>query len=181
MRTPTVHVVEDTSLSADLVLAAARDFSDRRAQLWPDVHLEHFEVHEVGDTSAEVTEGNPEPFGFIWERLRYDWSEPGRVKAVVTDSNIFHPGSTWEIRATPKGDRTRVEIIGVRNVKGAKGAIIGAIIRLGIGRRVVADHLRHFLAELERSGRSDTSRGAPRLGSDDYGREVPVRRATEIE
>jgi hypothetical protein len=94
-----------------------------------------------------VTEGNPEPFGFIRERLRYDWSEPDRVKAVVTDSNIFHPGSTWEIRATPDGDSTRVEIIGIRNVKGVKGAII----RLGIARRIVADHLRHFLAEVERN------------------------------
>lgn len=153
MTTPAVHVIEHTSLTAEQVLAAARDFSDRRAQLWPDVHLEHFEVHELSDTSAEVTEGNPEPFGFIWERLHYDWSEPGRVKAVVTDSNVFHPGSTWEIRATPNGDRTRVEIIGVRYVKGAKGTIIGAIIRLGIGRRVVANHLRHFLAEVERGAR----------------------------
>lgn len=150
MRTAAVHVTEHTPLTADQVLAAARDFSDRRAQLWPDVHLEHFEVHELGDTSAEVTEGNPEPFGFIWERLCYDWSEPGRVKAVVTDSNVFHPGSTWEIRAKANGDRTRVEIIGVRHVKGAKGAIIGAIIRLGIGSRVVADHLRQFLGEVER-------------------------------
>lgn len=153
MRTPAVHVNEHTPLTAEQVLEAARDFSDRRAQLWPDVHLEHFQVHEIGDTSAEVTEGNPEPFGFIWERLRYDWSQPGRVRAVVTDSNIFHPGSSWEIRATPDGDRTRVEIIGVRHVKGAKGAIIGVIIRLGIGRRVVADHLRHFLAEVERGAR----------------------------
>jgi hypothetical protein len=151
MRTPTVHVTEHTSLTPDQVLEAARDFSERRAQLWPDVHLEHFKVHALGDTSAEVIEGNPEPLGFIWERLRYDWSEPGRVKAVVTDSNIFHPGSTWEIRATPNGDRTRVEIIGIRTVKGAKGAIIGAIIWLGVARRIVADHLRHFLAELERS------------------------------
>lgn len=153
MRTQAVHVTEHTPLTAEQVLAAARDFSDRRAQLWPDVHLEHFDVHELGDTSAEVTEGNPEPFGFIWERLRYDWSEPGRVKAVVTDSNIFHAGSTWEIRATPNGDRTRVEISGVRNVKGAKGAIIGALIQLGIARRVVADHLRHFLTEVEQGAR----------------------------
>ncbi len=153
MSTPTVHVTEHTSLTAEQVLAATRDFSHRRAQLWPEVHLEHFEVHQLGDTSAEVTEGNPEPFGLIWERLRYDWSEPGRVKAVVTDSNVFHPGSTWELRATPNGDRTRVEIIGVRHVKGAKGAIIGAIIRLGIGRRVVADHLHHFLAEVEHGAR----------------------------
>ena len=35
--------------------------------------------------------------------------EPGSLKGVVTDSNIFKPGSTWEIRATPAngGSRSR--------------------------------------------------------------------------
>lgn len=74
---PAVHVVEETPVPPERVLEAARDFSVRRAELWPDVHLEHFEVHELGDTFAEVTEGNPEPIGFIWERLPYDWSRPG--------------------------------------------------------------------------------------------------------
>jgi hypothetical protein len=150
---PAVHVVEHTPLPPDQVLAAARDFSARRAELWPDVHLEHFEVHELGDTYAEVTEGNPEPFGFIWERLRYDWSQPNRVTATVTASNIFRPGSTWEIRATSEADGSRVEVLGVRHVKGVKGAIIGCIIRLGIGKRVVATHLRHFLATVAEAAR----------------------------
>jgi hypothetical protein len=44
--------------------------------MWPDVHVEHLQVHEAGETFAEVTEGNPWPIGYVWERLRYDWSEP---------------------------------------------------------------------------------------------------------
>jgi hypothetical protein len=63
--------------------------------------LSTFGVHEEGETFAEVTEGNPWPIGYVWQRLRYDWSEPGSVNWVVTDSNIFEPGSTWELRATP--------------------------------------------------------------------------------
>lgn len=149
MRCPTVHVTEHTWLPVEDVLAAATDFSERRATLWPDVHVDHFEVHEVGARHAEVTEGNQETFGFIWERLRYDWSKAGRVHAVVMASNVFHPGSTWELRASREGERTRVEIIGNRNVKGVKGAILGVIIWLGIGHRVVASHLRHFLAVIE--------------------------------
>ena len=39
------------------MLEAARDFSPRRADLWPDVHVEHLEVHDRGDTWIEVTEG----------------------------------------------------------------------------------------------------------------------------
>ena len=55
------------------------------------VHVEHLQVHEAGETFIEVTEGNPWPIGYVWERLRYDWSEPGSVKGVVIDSNIFCP------------------------------------------------------------------------------------------
>ena len=76
----------------DIAIAAEiwwiRDWADaggderaaRRAELWPDVHVEHLGVHESGETFAEVTEGNPWPIGYVWERLRYDWSEPGWVK-----------------------------------------------------------------------------------------------------
>lgn len=146
-----VHVSEETHVPAEVVLQAARDFSERRALLWPDVHLEHFEVHQLGDTFADVTEGNPEFFGYIWERLRYDWSQPGSVKATVTDSNIFKAGSTWEIRATPRGSGSFVEVIGVRHVKGLKGGIIWFFILVGVGKKTVAAHLHHFLRTVEGS------------------------------
>ena len=146
---PVVHVMERTSAAPEQVLQAARDFSERRAELWPDVHLEHFEVHRRGDTSADVTEGNPEPFGYIWERLRYDWSQPGSLRATVTDSNIFKPGSSWEIKAAPCNGGSQVEIVGVRDVKGLKGAVIGGLIRTGIAERIVAGQLRHFLSKVE--------------------------------
>jgi hypothetical protein len=42
------------------------------------------------------------------------------VTATVTDSNIFRPGSTWELRATRHNGGSRVEVIGVRHVKGLK-------------------------------------------------------------
>src|ERR671910_2738686 len=97
---PRVHVTDHTSAPPERVLAAARDFSERRAQMWPDVHVEHLTVHDIGDTYADVTEGNPWPIlGVVWERLRYDWSQPGTVKGTVVDSNLFKPGSSWELRA----------------------------------------------------------------------------------
>jgi hypothetical protein len=146
---PTVHVVDDTSVAPERVLAAARDFSQRRAEMWPDVHIEHLKVHESGETFAEVTEGNPWPIGHVWERLRYDWSEPGAVKGVVTESNLFKPGSTWEIRATPANGGSQVELIGVRHLKGVKGWTLAPFFPLGLAKRTVADHLRHFLSYLE--------------------------------
>ena len=146
---PTVHVVEEAAVAPERVLEAARDFSERRAEMWPDVHLEHLHVHERGETFAEVTEGNPWPIGYVWERLRYDWSEPGAVRGVVTHSNIFKPGSTWEIRATPANGGSRVELIGVRHLRGVKGWLLAPVFPLGLAKRTVADHLRHFLSRVQ--------------------------------
>jgi polyketide cyclase/dehydrase/lipid transport protein len=148
-------VVQTSSASAERVLEAARDFSERRADLWPDVHVEHLEVHDAGDTWAEATEGNPWPIGFVWERLRYDWSQPGLIKGTVVDSNLFKPGSSWEIKATPvEGGGSRVELIGVRHLQGWRGALLFPVFPLGLARRTVADHLRHFLSKVEEAQES---------------------------
>jgi hypothetical protein len=137
---PRVHVVEESSASPEKVLEAARDFSPRRADLWPDVHVEHFELHDRGETWAEVTEGNPWPLGLVWERLRYDWSQPGSVKGTVIESNIFRPGSTWEIRAIPTASGSRVEVIGVRHLRGVRGTLLAPLFPLGLARQEVAAH-----------------------------------------
>ena len=145
---PTVHVTEKTPLPPEQVLEAARDFSERRAERWPDVHVEHLNIHDAGETWADVTEGNPWPIGVVWERLRYDWSQPGSVKGTVIDSNLFKPGSTWEIRARAIGEGSLVEVIGVRHFKG-RGRLLAPFFPLGLARRTVGDHLRHFLNKLE--------------------------------
>jgi hypothetical protein len=156
-RMPTVRVVDTTSVSADRVLEAARDFSPRRADRWPDVHLEHLQVHDRGPTFADVTEGNPWPIGYVWERLRYDWSEPGRLKAVVVASNLFRPGSTWEISATSQpGGGSRVELVAVRRLRG-RGLLLFPVFPLGLARQSVAEDLRHFLATLEDETRAERS------------------------
>ena len=150
---PKVHVVEETTLPPERVLEAARDFSARRADMWPDVHVEHLTVHQVGDTFADVTEGNPWPIGFVWERLRYDWSEPGRLSGTVTDSNIFHPGSTWDLSAASTSTGRRVEVTAVRHLKGFRGKLLAPAFPLGLAKRDVASHLRHFLSVIEKADR----------------------------
>jgi hypothetical protein len=118
-------------------------------KLWPDVYVEHLEVHETGETWAEVTEGNPWPIGLVWERLRYDWSQPGSVRGTVVDSNIFKPGSTWEIHASPAGSGgTSVAIIAVRHLRGRE-RLLWPFFPTGLASQDVAKHLRHFLSEVE--------------------------------
>jgi len=147
---PQVVVIEETTASSAAVLEAARDFSPRRVELWRDVYFEHLHVHDQGETWADVTEGNPWPIGVVWERLCYDWSEPHVLKGVVVDSNIFKPGSTWELRATdsPSGGST-VEIAATRHLRG-KGWLLWPFFPLGLARSDVAAYLRMFLDKVER-------------------------------
>jgi|SRR5215204_3839315 len=149
---PRVQVVEESTAPPEKVLAAARDFSPKRAELWPDVHVEHLIVHAEGETWADVTEGNPWPIGVVWERLRYDWSEVGWIKGVVVDSNIFKTGSTWQLETTPRAHGgSRVELTANRRLKGLRGWSLYPFFPLGLARRDVAGHLRHFLSKVESS------------------------------
>jgi hypothetical protein len=146
---PRIHVVDQSTAPPEQVLAAARDFSARRADLWRDVHLEHLTVHAQGETRADVTEGNPWPIGLVWERLEYDWSQPGVIRGKVIDANIFRPGSTWELRASgTESGGSEVEIIGVRHLKG-KGWLLWPFFPLGLAHRDVAQYLRMFLDRVE--------------------------------
>jgi len=107
-------------------------------------------------TSARPSPSSPKAihglFGYVWERLRYDWSEPGVVKGTVEKSNLFKPGSTWEIRATPTdGGGSHVEILAVRHLSGIRGRLLTPLFPLGLAKQNVADHLRHFLTKIEES------------------------------
>ena len=160
---PSVRVSEHSDLPPDVVLRAARDFSPRRAEMWPDVHVEHLKMHEVGDTFAEVTEGNPWPIGLVWERLRYDWSNPQALRGTVVDSNLFKRGSTWELWATPEGGGSRVEIRAERHLRG-RGLLLAPFFPTGVAAATVRDHLKHFLAAIEPAADAAGTDGA--LGDD---------------
>ena len=150
-----VRVTADSSLPPEKVLDAARDFSDRRAEVWPMVRAKYLEVHETGDTFTDVTEGTF-VVGHFWERNRYDWSEPAAVTATVTDSNVLKAGSTWELRATPRNGGSTVEMTVNREFQpGFKGRIASAVNhgfgdrwrRMGWGRM-----LEQVLRKLEKQG-----------------------------
>ena len=145
----TIHTVTESALPASLVLSAAYDFSDRRAAVFPAVSLDFYEVHELGETWADVTKGTRAGVGFNWERCRYDWSQPGSVTATVTDSNVYAvPGSSWELRATPTDGGSRVEMIWAREfAHSARGAIFGTLYRL-VGKPIFGDYARKVLDNL---------------------------------
>jgi hypothetical protein len=147
----TIHTTTDSPLVAQRVLAAAHDFSNRRADIFPAVSLEYFEIHELGDTWTDVTEGTKAGVGINWERCRYDWSQPGSVIATVTDSNVYAvPGSSWELRATPNGEGSRVEMIWVREfTPNTRGRVFGTLFRL-IGKPIFRRYARDTLDNLRK-------------------------------
>jgi polyketide cyclase/dehydrase/lipid transport protein len=147
----TLQVVINSPLSAERVLEAAHDFSGRRPDIWPNVAREYFEVHDLRDTTADVTEGTKSGPIFGWERCDYDWSQPGVVTATVTDSNVYRPGSSWEVRATPNGDGSRVEMTWLREFTDRPMARFLSVVYRTLGPRLFAHDMRRMLANLASS------------------------------
>src|SRR5437879_4912440 len=96
------HLV--SKLSPKDVLGVLTDFGPSRAEAWPTIDAEHFQVHGQGDYWAEVTEGT----AAAWERTRYDWEPDGDEVVITTlDSKIFGAGGGWTFKMTPEADGTR--------------------------------------------------------------------------
>src|SRR6185295_10098345 len=82
-------------------------------------------VHDKGAGYADVTEGS----AGIWERLRYDWSDPKRVVLTTTDSNLWggRSGHTYTFTRHPNGT-TDIDVVVVRDGKNFKGRVLGAFL-----------------------------------------------------
>jgi hypothetical protein len=144
------HVVTDLDTTArpDRVIGALTDFSPRRFELWPNVDRNYFKLERAGDASAEVTEGSP-VFGGVWERSRYDWSQPGKVHIEVTDSNAFKPGSFWIYEVTPRANGgSHVHMEFERRPRNFKGFVVGAVLSV-VGKRMFGKLLGETLRRVE--------------------------------
>ena len=85
----------------------------------------------MGATEADVTEGS----GGVWERPHYDWSDPDRVVAKTTDSNVFggDSGHTYTFMRNPDGT-TDIDYVVVREGKNLEGRLLGLVLRT-VGKR----------------------------------------------
>ena len=146
----TIVVSETTSVPVERVLAAASDFTPRRDRVFPAVSAKHTTVHASAGTSADVTEGTRVGPLVVWERCDYDWSQPGRVIATVTDSNVYAtPGSSWTITAESVAGATRVEMTWQRAFRhNPLGRFMGFMYRK-VGRRSFTKYARDTLRNLE--------------------------------
>jgi hypothetical protein len=117
-----------SAASPDDVRAALLDFTERRPDRWPGLPRDQYQVYEVGPTWAEIREGYRGP---IWNRERYDWSVPGRVKFTAVDSGYAKPGSycVVDIEPAERGGST-LHITWVRWGKGLFGSVFVALMAL---------------------------------------------------
>jgi hypothetical protein len=56
---PTIRITTGCTLPPARILHAAYDFGPDRTLVWPAVHAEHLTVHQLGETTADATEGPP--------------------------------------------------------------------------------------------------------------------------
>jgi len=140
----------DCPLPANQVFDALSDFSDRRVTYFPNLSRSTYLVIERGKTSALVREGT----GPFRTQERYDWSTPGRIWSVVTESTVLAPGSRTDIRIEPLGQRNcRLSFHIERHFIGRLGNIIYAFVLLNGGKRFFRHMYIRALKNIRKAGR----------------------------
>jgi hypothetical protein len=121
----TIRFKQATTLTPDQYIAGLTDFGPGRSKVFSNSADDYLKVHHVGPADADVTEGS----GGVWERLRYDWSNPDRVVLTTTDSNVWggRSGYTYTFGSAP-GGATDVNVVIVRQGKTAKGRFLALVL-----------------------------------------------------
>ena len=121
----TIRFTQTTTATPEQFTAGVTDFGPGRQEIFGRSDDESLVLHDQGADWADVTEGS----GGIWERLRYDWSEPNLITMKTIDSNTWSnsSGHTYRFTANPDGT-TEVDVTVVRDGKNLKGQAIGALL-----------------------------------------------------
>jgi hypothetical protein len=115
-----------TTATPQQYVAGLTDFGPGRAKLFGNSADDYLEVHSIGTSRADVTEGSVG----VWERLDYDWSDPNRVVLTTTDSNAWGgaSGHTYTFTRNPDGT-TDIDYVVVREGKNLKGRFLELVFR----------------------------------------------------
>jgi hypothetical protein len=150
MKSRTYHLTETTTATPAEVVAAITDFGPGRQEIFGNSADQFLEVHDLGDTYADVTEGTgkgDKPLS--WERLRYDWSDTTRVTMKVLDSNVWSSASSHTYAITTQADgTTRVDVDVVREGKNLKGRVLAVVVST-IGKGSLAKALHNTIKAIE--------------------------------
>ena len=141
----TLHFHQTTTLTPEQYVAGLTDFGPGRSKLFGNSADDYLKVHSKGSHDADVTEGS----GGIWERLRYDWSDPNRVVLTTTDSNLWGgaSGHTYTFTLQPNGT-TDIDVDVVREGKNLKGRVLGFMLGT-VGKRVLEKAFENSVKAIE--------------------------------
>jgi len=155
----TIHLYQTTTSTPEQYVAGLTDFGPGRSKLFGNSADEYLKVHHLGQSEADVTEGSKG----IWERLRYDWSDPNRVVLTTTDSNTWGgtSGHTYTFKRRPNG-MTDIDVVVVREGKNLKGRLLGLVVGT-IGKSVLEKAFENSVRAIE--ARNSTARAARAAGA----------------
>lgn len=152
----TIDITLETALAPEIVLESAHDFRmPERSKIFDAVQPKYFILHSQAADRADVTEGTRAGPIVNWERCDYDWSQPGKVVAVVKDTNIYAiPGSTWELTAARIDGKTRVHLIWTRAFNRRPKGLLFSFAYRHFGRKLFRDYARQIVAAMEAAERA---------------------------
>jgi hypothetical protein len=142
---PTIHLAATTTATPEQFVAGLTDFGPGRSELFGNSADSYLTVHDQGPQYADVTEGS----AGIWERLRYDWSDPDRVVLTTLDSNVWggRSGHTYTLTRKPDGT-TGVDVVVVREGKNLQGRALGLVVGV-VGKRFLGRALAGTIKAIE--------------------------------
>ena len=141
----TIHLHQTTTATPGQILAGLTDFGPGRSKIFPNSADGYLKVHSQGPGQADVTEGSHG----IWERLRYDRSDPRRITMTTTDSNVWGGRSGHTYTLTPRPDGiTDVDAVVTREGKNLKGRLFEILVATG-GKRVLGKALATTVKAIE--------------------------------
>ena len=152
----TIHLHQTTTLTPAQYVAGLTDFGPGRSKIFGNSADEYLKVHSKGTHDADVTEGS----GGIWERLRYDWSNPRRIVLTTTDSNTWGgaSGYVYTFPRQPNGT-TDIDVVIVREGKNLKGKVLGLVLGT-IGRSVLKKAFENSVKAIETHNSAARAAGA---------------------
>jgi hypothetical protein len=127
-----------TTATPEQVTELMTDFSPNRPRRWPASSEKAFEVYHLGETEADIREG--QDFPKLWAKWHYDWSTPGTVTLTVVESDALAAGSFMTLTATPTAQGgSSVHAVWEQTSKNLI-ALVGVTMMRFIGPRVLSSY-----------------------------------------
>ena len=135
-----------TTATPEQVIELMTDFSPNRPHRWPASSAKAFEVYHLGETQADIREG--QNFPKMWLTWHYDWSTPNAVTLTVVDGKAMAPGGFMSLEATPTAEGgSAVHCVWDQTSKNLTG-LIGVTTMRFVGPRVLSSYYKRVYDNL---------------------------------